>query len=159
MPITSKVWNTGSRQSCTTGKQSFTAESNAVLWAVFQCQVEPCFCLGSYRRSRNLTECMCVQMSHVWASETAPPFPPLSRCTVARLPGEIEPSGLNSYIPVSQPDSTAFPCTGALTSCMPEAVALVPIDGFQTVGFPMSVAFLLKPKSSDLVSREGERED
>lgn len=42
---------------------------------------------------------------------------------------------------------------------MPEAVALVPIDGFQTVGFPMSVAFLLKPKSSDLVSGEGERED
>lgn len=41
---------------------------------------------------------------------------------------------------------------------MPEAVALVPIDGFQTVGFPMSVAFLLKPKSSDLVSGEGERE-
>lgn len=40
---------------------------------------------------------------------------------------------------------------------MPEAVALVPIDGFQTVGFPMSVVFLLRPKSSDLVSREGER--
>lgn len=111
MPITCKVWSTGSRQSCTTGKHSFTAESHAVLWAVFQCQVEPCFCLGSYRRSRNLTECMCVQMSHVWASETAPPFPPLSRCTVSWLPGEIEPSGLNIYIPVSQPDSTAFPCT------------------------------------------------
>lgn len=100
---------------------------------------------------------MCVQRSHVWASETAPLFPPLSRWTVARLPGETEPSGLDIYIPVSQPDTTAFPCTGALTSCMPEAVALVPIDGFQTVGFPMSVVFLLRPKSSDLVSREGER--
>lgn len=86
------------------------------------------------------------------------PSPPLSRCTVAQLPGETEPSGLDSYSPVSQPDSTAFPCTGALTSCVPEAVALVPIDGFQAVGFPVSVVFPQKPKSSDLVRGKGEKE-
>lgn len=43
------------------------------------------------------------------------PCPPLSHCSVAQLPREIESSGLDIYSPVSQPDSTAFPCTGALT--------------------------------------------
>lgn len=47
-----------------------------------------------------------------------------------------------------------FPAQGR----SPEAVALVPIDGFQAVGFPVPVVFLQKPKSSDLVREEGERE-
>ena len=63
--------------------------------------------------------------------------PPHSRCTVARLPGETEPSGLDIYSPVSQPDSTAFPAQER----SPEAVALVLIDGFQVVGFPVLVVF------------------
>lgn len=126
-----------------------------VLRPVFQCQDGPCFCLGSYRRPRNLTEYMCAQISHVWTSETVPLFS--SRLTLYRGPAPWGNSPVAwtsialSLSLIAQP----FPAQGR----SPEAVALVPIDGFQAVGFPVLVVFLPKnPKSSDLVGG-GERID
>lgn len=82
------------------------------------------------------------------------PSPPLSRCTVAWLPGKQSPVAWTSIALSLSLIAQPFPAQER----SPEAIALVPIDGFQAVGFPVLVIFLQKPKSSDLVGR-GERID
>lgn len=69
----------------------FTTENNTITRAAFQCQFEPYFCLGFYRRSRNLTECVCTQITHVWVSERTPPFSSALMLYSGQCPGHLCP--------------------------------------------------------------------